>query len=187
MLSRLRGLAQKFSQKIGVPGGWTVVELGRCGLQHACCHGGARAFGGLDGGHPAQRLGEPGRQVFGHSRSPVQPCSGALHAGSGIFAAPGERLEQDQAEGVHICGGPDPLATHLLGCHIRRGTDHRAGAGNSSDVDEQRDPEVGEQRMVLLVEQHVGRLDVAVSHLVGVDVGQGVGQLGPQLGDRGNG
>ncbi|HEV7831398.1 MAG TPA: hypothetical protein VGP04_21695 [Pseudonocardiaceae bacterium] len=162
------------------------MKLGRCGLQRAGSRNRVRAIGGLDCGHPVEDVGEPGRQVYGDSCRPVQAGAGALYAGSGVFTATGECFKQDQTQGVDISGGTDQFATDPLGRQVGRSADYCSGEGNSRDINEQRDPEVSEQRTVMFVKKNVGGLDVAVDYPLGVDVGQGVSQLSPQWSDRGH-
>ena len=84
--------------------------------------------------------------------------------------APGERLVTDRRERVDVDRRPGLAALELLGRHVGGGAQHRAAAGDARAVGRRRDAEVDELRDRVVAQQHVGRLDVAVDHPVGVRV-----------------
>ncbi len=86
--------------------------------------------------------------------------------------APGEQLVKDRAEAEHV-GGDGELTGQLLRGHVRRG----AGYPPVGAVERNRQAEVGDERFALVVEQHVGRLQVAVQESAAVRVVDGVGHL----------
>ena len=86
----------------------------RSGGQHRGDLGRRRPRGGLQGGHRAQCGVQGERQAGRDARWPVQPRRRRLHQRAGVLPAPGQALQEHQAEGVDVGLGPDPLAAHLL-------------------------------------------------------------------------
>ena len=72
--------------------------------------------------------------------------------------------------------GGEVAAAHLLGREVGRGADDLVDAGQAFLFGQQRDAEIAEVGHPALVEQDVGRLDVAVHHAVPVHVRERVGQ-----------
>src|SRR5581483_2339143 len=71
----------------------------------------------------------------------------------------------------------------LLGGHVPRGAEEGAAAGQGRVVGVAGQAEVGDPDDALVVEEQVGRLDVAVDDAAGVGVGEAVGGLGADVGD----
>ncbi len=90
--------------------------------------------------------------------------------------SPGEHLVQHAGERVEIAPGIRRLAAGLLRRHVLRRADHEAHPGKffAAGLGRPGDPEVGDAR-VALHQEDVLRLDVAVDHVPGVGVVQGVG------------
>ena len=80
----------------------------------------------------------------------------------------GEQLEGDEAEAVDVGALGERSAGPLLGRQVRGGGRQRATVGAASDP--HGDPEVGEVRVAVVVDQDVRRLDVAVDDAVPVGV-----------------
>ena len=100
----------------------------------------------------------------------------------------GQRLVQDQREREQVGGraGEQPLG--LLGRHVGGGPDDVAGARQRVAAEHAGDAEVGQPgqlrgRCRALGNQHVGGLDVAVDHALGMGVGERVAQRDPDLDD----
>jgi hypothetical protein len=89
-------------------------------------------------------------------------------AGEGTGA--GEQLPGDDGERVTVARGRRALAAGLLRREVRRGTEHGARPGQRVQSGGVRDPEVGHVQVPGLVEQQIGRLDVAVHHALRVRV-----------------
>ncbi len=90
---------------------------------------------------------------------------------------PGEDLVEERAEAVDVGVGADPveLPVGLLRCHVGGRPDQGPGLGQAFGTGEALgEPEVGDPRPSGPVDQHVGRLDVAVDDPLLVRVGQGV-------------
>jgi hypothetical protein len=93
----------------------------------------------------------------------------------------GEQLVAHDAERVLVAPAVElRLAERLLGTHVRRGAERRAGHREPLVLlGRPRDAEVGDHRAsALAVEQHVVGLHVAVHHAARVRVAQPVGDLG---------
>jgi hypothetical protein len=90
---------------------------------------------------------------------------------------PGEQLEGDDGERVAVGGGRAALAHRLLRRDVRGRAEHLAGLGDLVLEPEPGDAEVGQREAVALVEQHVGRLDVAVDDPLLVRRVERVGRL----------
>ena len=74
----------------------------------------------------------------------------------------GQQLEGDDREGVAVAGRCRRLATGLFRGQVPGRADDRAGLGEGGEMRGARDAEVGDLDSVLVVEQQVGGLDVAV-------------------------
>ena len=87
----------------------------------------------------------------------------------------GEHLEQHDAQRVQVGAAVDLLAGDLLGRHEAGRAQHQAGLGLAR-VGDARDAEVGDLHGVAVQLVHdVGRLDVAVHHVLPVRIGQRLG------------
>ncbi|CAO0832570.1 hypothetical protein SMICM17S_08692 [Streptomyces microflavus] len=134
-----------------------------------------------------QRFGHGGGAAGLLAEVPVQDFEGGA---PGERRAAGDQLVQQDARAVDVHGGGLRAALGGLRRHIGGGADELVRPGQPRGVGEARDAEVGEHRghaAVALVEQHVGRLEVAVDDAVRVAGGERVGDLrGEQgRGDRG--
>ncbi len=109
---------------------------------------------------------------------------------AGERRAAGDQLVQQDAGAVDVDGGGLRAALGGFRRHVGGGADELVGPGQARGVGQARDAEVGEHRghaAVALVEQHVGRLEVAVDDAVGVAGGERVRDLRGEQGggDRG--
>ena len=75
------------------------------------------------------------------------------------------------------------VAHRLLGGDVVGGAEDAAGGGHPVLLELARDPEVGQLRAALGVDQDVLRLDVAVDHVAGVGDGEPAGDL-DRVGER---
>ncbi len=98
----------------------------------------------------------------------------------GVLAAPGEALDQHEAERVDVDRGRHRLPAHLLGAEVGRGADDHARGRHRRGVADRGDAEVGQVGAAVTVEQDVAGLDVAVHDPAPVDVAEGVGQGGAE-------
>ncbi len=80
----------------------------------------------------------------------------------------GQELERDDRKRIEVARGRGPLATRLLGRQVARGADDRPGLGERAEIGCARDSEVGDLDALVVVQQQVRRLDVAVDDPVGV-------------------
>src|SRR3546814_13574472 len=96
--------------------------------------------------------------------------------GRRLRGAAGQQPVQQCAQAVDIHRGTRRCAGQLFGRGVARGqrTPHRVGAFVLR-VGELADAEVEQVHVAVVVDQHVGRLDVAGDPQVGVRVGRGVG------------
>ena len=94
-----------------------------------------------------------------------------------------QHLVEDDAERVDVRARVDPLAHRLLGGDVVGRAEHPAGRRHPVLFELARDPEVGQLRPPLLVDQHVLRLDVAVDHVAGVGDAEPARDL-DRVGDR---
>ena len=90
---------------------------------------------------------------------------------------PRQHPVQDHAERVDVARGRGALAGGLLRGHVRGRSDQRAGLGQRVHSRHPGDAEVGDLRAALLVEEDVGRLQVAVNEPVPVRVREPGGDL----------
>ena len=93
--------------------------------------------------------------------------------------APGQRLVEDHPDRVEVGDAGDVEALRLLGREVVRGPHHRAGLGDLGDAGAG-DPEVGDDRLALVVDDHVLRLQVAVDDAVAVGEAGGLQHLADQ-------
>ena len=84
---------------------------------------------------------------------------GGHRAGERLLA--GQQLVQHDAAREQVGASVDRLAEQLLGRHVARRADHRAGLREIRRV-EPRDAEVGHLDLAVVLQKHVARLDVAV-------------------------
>ncbi len=120
----------------------------------------------------AARAGERPR-VLGDA-----PGDDRLGRGPGEWRFAGHHLVEHAAERVDVGAAVEVgLAAGLLGTHVGRGADGEPGLGERAGIlGGPGDAEVGHQR-VPLVDQDVGRLDVAVDDPPLVGIGQRLGHL----------
>jgi hypothetical protein len=88
-------------------------------------------------------------------------------SGEGLLAA--EHLERTDAKGEDVAAPVELVPHRLLGRHVRRRPQQRAGLSHLG-VDQLGDPEVRDLHAVGVVEDQVGRLDVAVDDALGMGV-----------------
>ena len=78
-------------------------------------------------------------------------------------AFPDEHLRENQAERVDVGALVDGLSGRLFGRHVRQRSDDRAGRrGKRAGVGRTSDPEVGDDRLLGVVDEDVGGLEIAV-------------------------
>ena len=73
-----------------------------------------------------------------------------------------QELEGDDRECVEVARGAGALTAGLLRCQVAGGADHGAHLGEGAEVGGARDAEVGDLDALVVVEQEVRRLDVAM-------------------------
>ncbi len=98
----------------------------------------------------------------------------------------GEQLVEDGAQAVNVRGGGQPLpgGAGLFRGHVRGRADDGLGLGQAAFLLEALgQAEVGELRIARAVQQHVGRLEVAVQDAALVGVMDGAGQGRHQAGE----
>ena len=102
---------------------------------------------------------------------------------------PGEQLEEDRAEGIKIAPGigeasPVLEGLEVLGGHVRQRAADQGGRGVRSQLGVGGQVEVEQERLAVVAQQDVGRLEVAMEDAALVGVGQAVGQACDQPEDR---
>ena len=95
----------------------------------------------------------------------------------------GQQLVQRQAEAIDVAAGVR-LPLEALRRHVFERADQIAGVRQVHLLEELRHSEIGHPHDALLVEQQIGRLNIAVQHALSVGVRQGVGDLYADLCDR---
>lgn len=88
-------------------------------------------------------------------------------------------MVEDHAQRVDIGGGTDLAMSPggLLGGHVVRRTERLAGEGEIERFPEAfGQSEVGQMGLIVGVDEHVGRLEVAMKNAVGMGVVDGLGQ-----------
>ncbi len=103
-------------------------------------------------------------------RPSANPSNGSL---------PGQRLEQDHAEGPDVDARRDEAAGELLGSHVGRGPGAPPGLECRPPAQVAREPEVHDGGLVA-AQHHVGRLEVAVDDAAVVGGLHAVGQRRPE-------
>ena len=147
---------------------WKTVTVGSRARAIRCSATALGRAGGVDG----QCLLEPGAQPGG-GQVDVGPALHDVEADD-LEAARAERrlarrTEEDRrGQRVHVgrlgdLGVPDDLGGEVAG-----GADEHAGLGQPGGVDQVRDAEVDDQR-VTVDDHHIGRLEVTVDDVGGVD------------------
>ena len=112
------------------------------------------------------------RQPEGRARCSEAACDDRLRCGAGERRLPTQHLVDYAGQrvlvgsGVHIAGGS------LLGTHVLGRTDRQSGFGQplAAPSERTRDAEVGHQRITVLSEQQILRLDVAMKDAVRMGV-----------------
>ena len=149
-----------------------------------------RHRGGDDGGE----LGRHGRRELGEgARRPGLDRGEDLLDGAAIGVRPlaAEDVIEDRADRIDVGARVERLTGGLLGRHVRRRADDRAGDGGAgievARVDDRRarrrvvaaevarEAPVDHHGLAVRADQHVGRLEVAVDHALAVRVGQRLG------------
>ncbi len=132
--------------------------------------------------HRPQRVRHGGGAARLGAQMLVQHLQGAATAERGTA---GDQLVEHDPGAVDVHGGGLRAALGGLRRDVRGRADELLGAGQARGVGEAGDAEVGEHRVHLaagLLQQDVGRLEVAVDHAVGVAGGERVRDLGGQQG-----
>ncbi len=142
---------------------------------------GTRPFVGVLAQTPLYDRPQGVRDGGGAARLGAQVLVQDLQRGAaGERRAARDQFVQQDAGAVDVDGGGLRAALGGLRCHVRGRADELVGAGQARGVGEAGDAEVGQHRVhlaVLLHEQDVGGLQVAVDDAVGVARGQRVGDL----------
>ena len=112
----------------------------------------------------ATRTGTSGRSSSTAGRILVHvPHRDGHEVLAGERNVPGQELEEDDAEGVDVRPLVDRAPARLLGRDVVRGADHGSRQRHPVlDVERAGDPEVGDLRPAVAVEEHVLRLHVPV-------------------------
>ena len=97
-----------------------------------------------------------------------------------------EQLVERGAEGVDVAAVVDDhaLGERLLGAHVAERAEQVAGHRHAGVLFDAGQAEVGDPELAGVVDQEVGRLDVAVEDAVLVGVVEGFGGLDAEPGDR---
>ena len=74
----------------------------------------------------------------------------------------GETFDEHRAERVDVSGRPDSLALDVLGRDVVDGSQELAAAGEAGRAEEPAQAEVRQVDVLVLVDENVGRLDIAV-------------------------
>ena len=92
--------------------------------------------------------------------------------------AAGEQVVENQAKRIDVAPLIGGVAAGLLGRHVLERADNRSGKRiQRLGIDGARDAEVGQPRVILGIDDHVGGLEVAVDDAGLVDGGETVGNL----------
>ena len=136
-----------------------------------------------------ERVGQLGSKLTQRGRVAVDPGDQALDRVALERQLAGEQLPHHAAERVQVRARVEWSALDLLGRHVVDGPDDLAGPGQLGHVGglAQRDAEVREldDWRIPALEQHVGRLDVAVDDPLAVDVVERRGDLDQRDDHRG--
>ena len=159
----------------------------RCGRRERVRHrpGGRTTLRQRNGRRVGDRVGQP-RIDRWHDRSDIEAVlRRTLQRRRRTNAADG--LEQRHAQREDVARRAERLAAGLLGRHVEAGAhDHASRRHRLADlVETPSDPEIGELRVTAVVEQHVGRLDVAMDDAGRVGRIECRRHLGPDPGDVG--
>ena len=163
------------------------------------------AAAGAGGARAARRARRPARGGRPGSGARQRSTSGSRSAGTplrscsprrtrSMIAIAGPRPKGGRPVGgehhgggprVHVGGGGGVVAVEDLRGEVARGAEQPAGRGEPRVLGQPGEPEVDEDRRAAL-EQHVGRLDVAVQHADGVHRDHRLGEAGgePAAGRR---
>ncbi len=111
-------------------------------------------------------------EVVGHSqRDGATRDDGRDRRVADVGDMTGDRLHEDDGQGVAVGPPVDRRAAGLLGCGVARGADDAAvGLGPARFGERAGETEVGDPHDPVLVEEEVRRLHVAVDHPAGVGV-----------------
>jgi hypothetical protein len=85
-----------------------------------------------------------------------------LEAVAGVGLLPGQALVQHAGQRVHVGAHVGLFGAEALGRHVVPGADDAAGPGQTALTGGARDPEIDQIRVVVPIEQNVGRLHIAV-------------------------
>ena len=131
-------------------------------------------------GRPARASGFcSGPSASGTSTGlPTRAISVAMVVSAENGTVPVTRLDEHEAERVHVGPAVDRLALGLLGRGVAGGAEHRALRLGPRRLGERAgQPEVGDAQAGVLAEEQVGGLDVAVDEAAAVGVVEGPGGL----------
>ena len=126
---------------------------------------------------------QPGR----HLRVAEQACHGGLNHGPREGFFPGEAFKQHQPQGVDIRAGLDRSPLGLFGAEVVGGSDGRSGRRGHGGLDHARNAEISEfgvqAGIVVAAPKHqdIRGLHIPVHHALGVDIGERVCEIGPDL------
>ena len=142
----------------------------------------------LLGGGAVEHRGERGGDLGAAQLHVGHVLADVLHRHGDLVLAlerdvAGEHLEEHDPERVEVGLAGDGPPERLLGRDVVRRAEHAAVGGQALLVQRARDPEVGDLRRALLVDEDVLRLDVAVDDLALVGGAERAGDL-DRVGDR---
>jgi len=97
--------------------------------------------------------------------------------GAGIGLFPRDHFIQEDAQRIEIGTTVKFGPARLLGRHVFRCANDLSGGGNGRLIQCCRDAEIGQFGLAALIDQHIGRFEIAMDDAMGMGVRQGGGQL----------